>query len=139
MSILLLSRYPSLHLMRSTHERRRMGRGYRKNARVRTIIPGALHLMIEEHLTQRGLQRRVALILRRRGIERVRQSASVAGRERNPPPLRRADPRSRGWAGPATAPRPPTLVDSVNHRPDGAPGKWPRMRVLARLRTESCG
>jgi hypothetical protein len=26
-----------------------MGRGYRKNARVRTIIiPGALHLMIEE-------------------------------------------------------------------------------------------
>jgi hypothetical protein len=39
---------PSLHLMRSIHERRRMGRGYRKNARVRTIIPGALHLMIEE-------------------------------------------------------------------------------------------
>jgi hypothetical protein len=34
--------------MRSIHERRRMGRGYRKNARVRTIIPGALHLMIEE-------------------------------------------------------------------------------------------
>src|SRR6266436_5587532 len=26
---------PSFHLMRSTHERRRMGRGYRKNARVR--------------------------------------------------------------------------------------------------------
>jgi hypothetical protein len=39
---------PSLHLMRSTHERRRTGRGYRKNARVRTLIPGALHRMIEE-------------------------------------------------------------------------------------------
>jgi hypothetical protein len=48
MSILLLSKVPSIHVMRSTHEGRRMGRGYRKNARVRTIIPAALHLMIEE-------------------------------------------------------------------------------------------
>jgi hypothetical protein len=30
-----------------------MGRGYRKNARVRTIIPGALHLTIEELVRRR--------------------------------------------------------------------------------------